>query len=142
MIGMRWLLRLVSEKPSPRLIPMSSNRKENLRRDYFSLELVPVDGGSPFLFSRLRWGFVIAKEWNAAGHVYQKRRAFKMTEMAAFKPSVRFYFRQFEFRFKEAWKLWLFYTMNVHRVYALFSWLSQVLYNRRSLSTVERTEVM
>lgn len=139
---LKWLLRLVNNKPSPQVVTTASTDEEQMRmRDYFTLYF-GKDDGSSYLFKGITLGKVKALEYEAKTERYQASAELALDDLRKFDFECIFYYKLHEFTYRSLLWMFLHYTLRIWWISATWDDFAQWLFNKKSLPIVERHRLM
>lgn len=136
-----WLITTVNKKPAPDLIPMGGNAEKIGGRDYFVLH-VSGDDGSRYLFRQIDQGGLKFSRFTEATHAFDQDVFLSLNEATDMEFVCTFYYRASEFKFTGRLDFFLYMSLGLWRLHIQRYRLSQWIFNRKTLSTTKRFEMM
>ncbi len=136
-----WMVRKIDDKRAPDLIPMGGDPEKIAARDYFTLHM-SSDDGNRYLFRGIEQGGLKFSQFNNATGSFDLDVFLSLSETARMELVCTYYYKANEFRFSDRLDFYLSMSSGWWRLQIRRHELSQWIFNRKSLSTTKRLEMM
>lgn len=135
-----WMVRRVSEKPAPDIIPMGGDAEKIAIRDYFTLHL--SSDNERYLFRGIDQGGLKFARFTKATHAFDEIVFLSLRDVASMVFVCDYYHRESQIRFSNRLDFFLSMSLGLWKLQQRSFRLVQWLFNRKTLATTKRFQMM